>query len=78
MTNTTLDGVDWDTITVAQATRLRAAAHQHVKALGRLYEAGVITEPDFLRAVQQEEDLHIFVVCGEKPSTINKENDVAR
>jgi hypothetical protein len=60
--------LDWNTLTRAEARRLRVAAAAREKAVSRHYNAGEIGDAEYLAAANLEEDLHVYAVCGVKPT----------
>lgn len=62
-----LDDLDWSTITEAQARRLLGPARRREQAVGRKFEAGLVTEDVFIAAMLVEENLRVFSLTGLRP-----------
>ena len=64
-----LDTFSWDTLTRAEARKLRVAAAARERAVNVRYEAGAATDEEFAAAMHLEEDLHVYALTGAKPGT---------
>lgn len=57
----------WINLTEAKARRLIAPAARHEQAMAKRWDAGEVTEAEWMAALQAEEDLRVFAACGVKP-----------
>ena len=66
----TLDSIDWETLTLSQASRLIGAADRREQRLGRIWnDSGLpADEQAWLVAFKLWENLRVFVLCDERPS----------
>jgi len=65
----TLDSIDWNTLTPVQAARLLGPAGKREQALARRW-SDTDAPADYqawMAALQLEEDLRVYVICGGKP-----------
>ena len=67
-----LDQINWHTITQTQARRLISAARSCEQAAARKWDASDSTDDEaaWKAALDLEENLRVFAICGEKPEGI--------
>lgn len=64
--------IDFNNLTRSRAQVLRRVARRHERNLGELFEAGVVTEAQFLQAVEFEEELSVFIEIGLRPDGLTQ------
>lgn len=62
--NSTLENINWTTMTTAQAKRLRVLAAVREKSIVDKFNSGKVSEAELLAACQLEENLQVFSLTG--------------